>query len=212
MHAQFELLRPFKDGNGRIGRLLIPLFLFQKKKLAQPMFYLSAYFESNREEYCDALGQISLRNAWNEWIVFFLRAVASQAQNNIGKVNEIRGLYERMKTLIQQTTHSQHTIQVLDAIFTRPVFRTSDFIAEAGILKATAMTLLRQLKAEKILRELPPGGGQTLHKIFPGSPRPVAEVESSFCRVAGDGNKISRRPPNRSYFPVFRFAIPSGLH
>ncbi|MPM97265.1 hypothetical protein SDC9_144438 [bioreactor metagenome] len=160
MHAQFELLHPFKDGNGRIGRLLIPLFLFQKKKLAQPMFYLSAYFESNREEYYDALGQISLRNAWNEWIVFFLRAVASQAQNNIGKVNEIRGLYERMKTLIQQTTHSQHTIQVLDAIFTRPVFRTSDFIAEAGILKATAMTLLRQLKAEKILRELTPGSGR----------------------------------------------------
>jgi Fic family protein len=59
MHAQFELLHPFKDGNGRIERLLIPLFLYQKKKLASPMFYISAYLENHRDEYYGRLAAIS---------------------------------------------------------------------------------------------------------------------------------------------------------
>ena len=71
VHAQFELLHPFKDGNGRIGRILIPLFLFQKKKLSQPMFYLSSYLEANRDEYYLRLRQVSLKQDWNSWIEFF---------------------------------------------------------------------------------------------------------------------------------------------
>ena len=71
VHAQFELLHPFKDGNGRIGRILIPLFLYQKQKLSQPMFYLSAYLERHREQYYQALQNISAKNDWNGWIEFF---------------------------------------------------------------------------------------------------------------------------------------------
>lgn len=71
VHAQFELLHPFKDGNGRIGRILIPLFLYQKKKLSQPMFYLSSYLEANREEYYVRLQNISREGDWNGWIAFF---------------------------------------------------------------------------------------------------------------------------------------------
>lgn len=65
VHAQFELIHPFKDGNGRIGRLLIPLFLFQKKCISTPMFYLSAYLEEHREEYYQALRKISQEKDWN---------------------------------------------------------------------------------------------------------------------------------------------------
>lgn len=72
MHAQFELLHPFKDGNGRIGRILIPLFLYQKKFLSQPMFYLSEYLENHRDEYYDCLRNISVSKEWNNWIAFFL--------------------------------------------------------------------------------------------------------------------------------------------
>jgi len=160
MHAQFELLHPFKDGNGRIGRLLIPLFLFQKKRLSQPMFYLSAYLEAHRDEYYGELRAISKDGDWNGWIVFFLRAIVEQARSNIDKVNEIRDLYDSMKLQIQNITHSQHTMQVLDAIFNRPIFRTSDFIDETKILKPTAMTLLRQLKSTEVLKELNPGSGR----------------------------------------------------
>jgi Fic family protein len=79
VHAQFELLPPFKDGNGRIGRILIPLLLYQKKKLSQPMFYLSAYLENHREEYYQRLKSISQEGDYNGWIVFFLQAITEQA-------------------------------------------------------------------------------------------------------------------------------------
>lgn len=160
MHAQFELLHPFMDGNGRIGRLLIPLYLFQKKALSQPMFYLSSYLESHREGYYAALNGISKNGDWNGWIAYFLTAVSSQAVCNIESVNKIRVLYGDMKNRIQQVTHSQFTIIVLDQIFRRPIFRTTDFINETKIQRATATTLLRQLKGAQILKEVSSGSGR----------------------------------------------------
>ena len=105
-HAQLELLHPFHDGNGRTGRILIPLFLFQKKKLSQPMFYLSSYFESSREEYYLGLRNISQKGDWNGWIEFFLNAVTIQAKNNSLKVKSILDLHEEMKTRIHEIAHS----------------------------------------------------------------------------------------------------------
>ena len=85
VHAQFELLHPFKDGNGRIGRILIPLFLYQKRVLSQPMFYLSEYLESHRDEYYARLKGISAEGDWNGWIAFFLRAmIFSTSPSNAG--------------------------------------------------------------------------------------------------------------------------------
>lgn len=160
MHAQFELLHPFKDGNGRIGRLLIPLFLFQKQALSQPMFYLSSYLEANRDGYYRTLNGISKTGDWNGWIEFFLQAVAGQAEKNIESVNKIRGLYEEMKDKIQNATHSQFTVVVLDEIFRRPIFRTSDFVKATKIQRPTALGLLRQLKDAGILQELHSGTGR----------------------------------------------------
>ena len=160
VHAQFELLHPFRDGNGRIGRILIPLFLFQKKKLTQPMFYLSSYLEQNREEYYQRLKNISQANDWNGWIAFFLQAITEQAQTNSLKVKDIMALYEDMKNEIHQTTHSQYGIQVLDSIFNRPIFKTTDFVNETNIHKPTAMGLLRQLKQAGLLDELRPASGR----------------------------------------------------
>lgn len=160
VHAQFELLHPFKNGNGRIGRILIPLFLYQKKKLSQPMFYLSSYLESNRDEYYVRLQNVSRKDDWNGWIAFFLKAITAQAENNSAKVKSIMGLYESMKSRIQDITHSQYTVQLLDAIFDRPIFETTDFLKRTGIHKATAMGLLRQLKVANILHELRPGSGR----------------------------------------------------
>lgn len=160
IHAQFELLHPFKDGNGRIGRILIPLFLYQKKVLSQPMFYLSEYLESHREEYYARLKGISADHDWNSWIAFFLQAVITQANQNGERVADIRKLYEFMKDKIHGITHSQYTVHVLDAIFSKPIFETTDFIKRTGIHKPTAIGLLRQLKANDILKELRPGSGR----------------------------------------------------
>lgn len=160
IHAQFELLHPFKDGNGRIGRLLIPLYLFQKKLLSQPMFYLSSYLERNRETYYTRLLAISQERDWNGWIGFFLNALVVQATENIKKVRTIMRLYREMKEQVVELTNSRFAIQVIDALFDKPVFQASDFVHRTGIPKPTALSLLRQLKKADILMELRPGSGR----------------------------------------------------
>jgi len=164
VHAQFELLHPFKDGNGRIGRILIPLFLFQKRVLSEPMFYLSEYLESHREEYYARLKAISAERDWNGWIAFFLKAVTDQSDRNADRVKGIMVLYEEMKKSIHEITHSQYTVHLLDAIFTRPIFRTSELTQmldrEHGLHAATARDLIRKLRSEGILQDLVPASGR----------------------------------------------------
>lgn len=160
VHAQFEIIHPFKDGNGRIGRLLIPLFLHQKQVLGSPMFYLSEYLERHRRTYYDRLLDISQRGEWNAWIEFFLTAVLEQANQNVEKVRRTLELYEEMKTNIAEITHSQHTIHLLDAIFDRPVFRTSDIAKRSDLPKQTLMPLLKKLKDSGILTTIEEARGR----------------------------------------------------
>lgn len=145
VHAQFELLHPFKDGNGRIGRLLIPLFLYSKQRLSSPMFYLSDYLESHRDEYYQRLSAISQQGDWTGWIKFFLGGIIRQAETNLRQVRQIMALYENTKAWIREATHSQHTTLLLDGIFDRPIFSTSDFATWTGIHRQTLHGLLRQL-------------------------------------------------------------------
>ena len=89
LHAQFEIIHPFLDGNGRIGRILIPLYLFEKGLLSRPVFYISAFLEQHREEYVQRLRKLNGdRAAWNEWVEFFLTAITSQARENLGNRQE----------------------------------------------------------------------------------------------------------------------------
>ena len=164
VHAQFELLHPFKDGNGRIGRILIPLFLYQKRALSQPIFYLSEYLENHREDYYLRLKAISAEGDWNGWIAFFLQAIITQAGQNSARVTAIQALYEEMKRAIQETTRSQYTVRVLDAIFSKPIFRSSDLSLQLnkafGIHLKTTTGLLRQMRDAGILREMQAGSGR----------------------------------------------------
>jgi Fic family protein len=160
VHAQFELIHPFKDGNGRIGRLMIPLFLFQKRALASPMFYLSEYLESQRDLYYTRLRGISRDGDWTGWIEFFLDAITAQARSNTDKVRLIMALYEEMKRRIADLTHSQYSIQVLDALFDRPIFQSSDFIQRSRIPKDSAAPILRKLRESGILQPIREASGR----------------------------------------------------
>lgn len=151
VHAQFELLHPFNDGNGRIGRLLIPLFLFQKRALASPMFYLSEYLEAHRDRYYAGLRGISQQSDWTGWVEFFLNAISEQAQANTVRVRAILELYDRMKTRLSELLRSQYSIQVLDALFDRPIFQSNDFVERSGIPKHSATPILRTLRETGIL-------------------------------------------------------------
>jgi Fic family protein len=160
VHAQFELIHPFKDGNGRIGRLMIPLFLFQKRALASPMFYLSEYLESQRDLYYARLRAISRDGDWTGWIEFFLDAITAQARSNTDKVRLIMALYDEMKRRVTDLTHSQYSIQVLDALFDRPIFQSSDFILRSRIPKDSAAPILRKLREAEILQPIREASGR----------------------------------------------------
>lgn len=160
-HAQFELLHPFNDGNGRIGRLLIPLVLNAKRALASPMFYLSEYLEAHRnDQYYPRLQAISREGDWTGWVEFFLRAIRDQAETNMTRVRTILELYEQMKQQIADLTRSQHAVRVLDALFDRPIFRSGDFVDRSGIPRNTAMPFLRSLRDAGILVELRAASGR----------------------------------------------------
>ena len=158
--AQFELIHPFLDGNGRIGRMLVPIFLFEKMVLSSPVFYLSSYLEENRDAYYQRLRAISSDGDWNGWIAFFLNAIIEQSRINTDKTHSVLALYDRMKRDVPAITHSQYAIQAIDAIFQRPIFQSTDFIRQSDIPKASALRILDALRSRSILEEIRPGSGR----------------------------------------------------
>lgn len=164
MHAQFELLHPFLDGNGRIGRLLIPLFLTEKGALSAPMFYISEYLEENRSTYYDRLLGISKSQDWDAWISFFLTAIHAQATSNNARLDSILALYEDMKARVHDITGSQYSQFLVDAMFTKPKFNTSDISERLehsnGVKRTTTAHHVRQLRDAGILIEIQASAGR----------------------------------------------------
>ncbi len=159
LHAEFEALHPFLDGNGRLGRMLVPLFLWRRGLIQAPMFYISAFFEANRDDYYDQLLNVSANQDWTQWCVFFLNAIQTQAELNQSKASSVLALYNAMKSRVTEVTRSQYAIYALDWIFEKPIFKSTDFVASAGIPKATAKRLLSELAAENIIRPVHKGAG-----------------------------------------------------
>lgn len=160
VHAQFEIIHPFIDGNGRIGRIIMPLFLYCKKVLSSPVLYLSAYFEKYREEYYAKLLDISKNNNWEEWITYFLNAIAIQSKENIKKAKSILQLYETKKNRIVGLTHSQFATKTLDFLFSTPIFKSKDFIKETNIPKASALRIIKLLVDGGVLETYGTGTGR----------------------------------------------------
>lgn len=145
MHLEFEALHPFKDGNGRIGRMLITLYLWKEGILSQPHFYISGFFEEHKDEYIGMMREVSQTGDWNPWIKFFLTAVEQQAVKNLQVAENIRNLYEQMKTEFSEILSSKWNLEILDFIFTYPVFRNNKFVSRTGIPNATAVTIIKRL-------------------------------------------------------------------
>lgn len=160
LHVEFEALHPFKDGNGRLGRMLIPLFLAQRKLLSSPDFYISGYLEANREEYQERLRAVSRDNDWTGWCEFFLKGVLQQAAENERKARAILSLYNRLKTEVADLAHSQYSIKAVDFIFETPIFTAPFFTKYSKIPKATAARILSLLRDEGLLKTLLEGKGR----------------------------------------------------
>lgn len=161
IHAEFEALHPFLDGNGRLGRILIPLFMWQHGLIGRPMFYLSAFLETNRQYYYDSLLSVSRDHDWTGWCKFFLIGVREQAEENLFKAQAILTLYEELKPKIISWTNSPYAIYVLDQLFLRPILRSSDLSAtDEGISDSTARRILNILCDEGVLQERRPARGR----------------------------------------------------
>ena len=160
LHAEFEALHPFLDGNGRLGRMLVPLFLWQSGLIQHPMFYISAYFEARRDAYYEGLLAVSRDNDWTGWCHFFLEAVRIQAEDNLTKARAILDLFEEMKRRVPEMTRSQYAIRALDWIFERPIFSSSHFVASAQIPAPTARRFLSVLREGGVLQILVAGRGR----------------------------------------------------
>jgi len=168
LKAQFELIHPFCDGNGRIGRMLVPLIMYEKGLIGSPMFYISAYLERHRPVYYERLLAVSRERDWNGWIAFFLRAIEEQAGENGKKAKAILDLYDEMKRTVPEVTRSQYAVAAIDAIFGTPIFIPSEFYEQTGIPKKTANRILQQLREHDIIAVLEEGGGRRAATyIFP---------------------------------------------
>ena len=173
IHVEFEALHSFLDGNGRLGRMLIPLFLYERKMLSYPAFFISEYFEQKREEYYERLLAVSRDDDWTGWCCFFLKGMATQARENTRKARAIMQLYETRKAWIIEKTHSQYAIPALDFIFRQPIFRSDQFWKTAEIPDQTARHILRTIRDE-LLYEIRPSSGS----------RPAAYAYEELLRIA----------------------------
>lgn len=160
VHAQFEIIHPFLDGNGRLGRIQVPLFLYEKKLLSRPTFYLSAYFDANKDEYVARLRALNGPESWNRWISFFLTAVAEQAIENARKARSVLDLYQDLKTRVLELTHSQYAVPLLDRLFRQPIVSASDITRDKKMpSKPMVMVLLKKLKQANILKSVRKAAG-----------------------------------------------------
>jgi Fic family protein len=150
-HVEFEALHPFKDGNGRIGRMLITLMLWKSGTISAPHFYISGYFEDNKDLYIDTMRNVSKNGDWDRWCIFFLDAVEKQAISNLNIAEKISTLYEKMKTTFSDVLSSKWSVNALDFVFTNPVFRNNRFTTKSGIPTSSAARFTRELLKQNLI-------------------------------------------------------------
>lgn len=159
-HVEFEALHPFNDGNGRIGRLLITLLLWKYGLIHKPHFYISAFFEENKEKYIELMRGVSRDDDWTSWTAFFLEAIAEQAENNLKTASRIMKLYEEMKEPFREISGSKWHLAAQDSIFENPVFKNSQLIKRSGMPKHVATRITKLLYESGLLRELRAASGR----------------------------------------------------
>jgi len=142
-HVEFEALHPFEDGNGRVGRMLITLMLWDLGLISQPHFYVSGYFEDNKDAYLDGMREVSASGDWTQWCVFFLEALNAQALENLETAENIKSLYDEMRDAFSVVLRSQWSNTALDYMFANPIFRNNRFTGRAGIPTPTAGRFVR---------------------------------------------------------------------
>ena len=162
LHYQFETIHPFLDGNGRLGRLFIILYLVNRGRLPAPLLYISSYFDQRKGEYYDRLQFVRERGEIREWLDFFLEGIAGQAIDAVQRAEMLADLRERYRLSLQGTR--SRAIEVADLLFAQPVMTVRAVQNRLGVSQPGATNLLRSLTTKGIVREV--GSGPVRHRWY----------------------------------------------
>ena len=164
-HVQFETIHPFMDGNGRIGRLLIPLILVGAKVISEPLLYLSVFFKKHRETYYERLNQVRLTGDWEAWLLFFADAVEETANQAVKTAQQLNALRQKDKARLSELGRQAGSAsQIIDALFEQPVASINKLIELTGLTAATIGKVLEVLEQRlQIVKELT---GQKRNRVF----------------------------------------------
>jgi Fic family protein len=152
IHCQFEMIHPFADGNGRIGRLLIPFYLYQQGLLKQPLLYISHFFKQHRREYYDRLRAVSGSGDWEGWLAFFLRGVIEVSKHAAHTADKASQLYRTDREIVA-AIGSKHAVALLDHLCQQPQTTSSHIQQILGVSQPTADSLIRKFEVAGILTE-----------------------------------------------------------
>lgn len=165
IHAQFESIHPFLDGNGRIGRLLITFWLCNEKILSKPLLYLSYYFKQNRIEYYDRLMDIRLKGDWEGWVKYFLRGIAITSEEATESGKAIIALKQQIEARISKSNNSNYQ-KLLDGLFTHPQVTNKSVSELLGVSLPTANAVINWFIKEKILEDVTPERKRNKKYVF----------------------------------------------
>ena len=152
-HAQFEAIHPFLDGNGRVGRLLITLLLVEWEIIPSPLLYLSAYFESTREEYYERLLGVTEGGGWEEWLIYFLRGVTLQSRDAVDRIRLIDDLFAKWKHGLARG-RSQLPERALDMFVENPFWTVGGVAGRLEVAFTTAQRAIDRLEAAGIVAQV----------------------------------------------------------
>lgn len=158
IHYQFETIHPFLDGNGRIGRLLITLFLMEKKILTTPALYISYFLKKNRVEYYDRMTEVRSKGNYEQWVKFFLQAIAESAKDAIAAIDELTALHDKNVDLVAGMGRaSKNAMLVFRYLEANPIIEIGKTAEALGITFGTASNVVERLSSAGILEQTTTG-------------------------------------------------------
>ncbi len=163
IHAQFEIIHPFLDGNGRLGRLLITLLLCERGLLKEPLLYLSLFFKTHRSEYYDLLQRVHTHGDWQSWLAFFLDGVYKTAEGATTTAARLIELFDKDQSQVRNLGSSSSILLVHQEFQERPVLTVSLTADRVGISPPTARKAIRRLQDVGIVREVT---GKPRNQVF----------------------------------------------
>lgn len=156
IHYQFETIHPFLDGNGRVGRILIPLYLVSNNLLSKPLLYMSAFFEANKNQYYQQLMKVRMDSDLLGWLLFFLGGVEQTARHSIKVLNDVLDLKSNLTQTIRDNTGNRvnNNLKLLEKLFQMPFVNVEDVRVQLKVSIATAKNVVDDLTKVGILKEL----------------------------------------------------------